>query len=157
MNAQDWKSLFKLGLGAMLLIAALGAVAYGLGWIGSAAVVVKEEFGPEAALRKYEWFIDQSSAIKKADADIVLFEQRRANVETQFVATYGADKTKWILSVQAQYNQQAGAARDDLLAVVSNRNGIVRDYNAQSEKFNWAPFMTRTDLPPQSYVEYVVK
>ncbi len=156
MNAQDWKSLFKFGVAVMFLLAALGTVGYILGWFESAAVVVKEEFGPEAALRKYEWFVDTSAAIEKTDADIVLFEQRRANVEVQFIDTYGADKTTWPMSVQAQYNQQAGTARDDLLAVVSNRNGIVRDYNAQSEKFNWAPFLTRDDLPPQTYKEIVV-
>mgnify|MGYP001599434068 FL=1 len=157
MTRQEWTQLFGFGVAILLLIAALGAVAYGLGWIGSAAEVVKEEFGPQAALEKYEWFIDQAEAIEKADADITLFEQRRANIEAQYTSTYGVDKTKWSSSVQVQYNREVQIARDDLLAIVSNRNNIVKDYNAQSQKFNWAPFKGRADYPPENFVGYVVK
>ncbi|MEK7064412.1 MAG: hypothetical protein AAB973_02270 [Patescibacteria group bacterium] len=157
MTRQEWTQLFGFGLAILLLIAALGAVAYGLGWIGSAGEVVKEEFGPQAALEKYEWFIDQAEAIEKADADIALFEQRRADIETQYTSTYGADKTKWSPGVQVQYNHEIQIARDDLMAIISNRNNIVKDYNAQSEKFNWAPFKGRADYPPENFVGYVVK
>ncbi len=157
MTREEWKALFSWGFGILLLIAALGAVAYGLGWIGSAGEVAKEEFGPEAALEKYEWFIDQAAAIEKADSDIALFELRRANIEIQYASTYGADKTKWSPSVQTQYNHEMQIARDDLLAIVSNRNNLVKEYNAQSQKFNWAPFKGRDDYPPENFVNYVVK
>lgn len=157
MTRQEWTQLFGFGVAILLLIAALGAVAYGLGWIGSAADVAKEEFGPQAALDKYEWFIDQANAIEKADADIALFEQRRLAVETQYISIYGADKAKWSPGVQVQYNHEMQVARDDLMAIVSNRNGLVKEYNAQSEKFNWAPFKGRDDYPPENFVDYVVK
>ena len=157
MTRKEWSTMFGLGVALLFLIFALGAVAYGLGWIGSAGEVVKEEFGPEAALEKYEWFIDQANAIEKADADIALFEQRRADIEVQYTSTYGADKTKWSPGIQVQYNHEAQTARDDLLAIVSNRNNLVKEYNAQSEKFNWAPFKGRDDYPPENFVDYVVK
>ena len=157
MTRSEWWNLFLVGAGVILLVFALGAVAYGLGWIGEAGVVAQEEFGAKAALEKYEWFIDRANAIAKADADITLFEQRRVDIETQYEATYGADRSKWLPSTQAQYSQAASTARDDLLAVVSNRNALVAEYNAQSEKFNWAPFLTRPDMPPRAFVEYVVK
>ena len=157
MTRKEWSTMFGLGVALLFLIFALGAVAYGLGWIGSAGEVVKEEFGPEAALEKYEWFIDQANAIEKADADIALFEQRRADIEVQYTSTYGADKTKWSPGIQVQYNHEAQTARDHLLAIVSNRNNLVKEYNAQSEKFNWAPFKGRDDYPPENFVDYVVK
>ncbi len=157
MNRQEWGGIFKFGVVVMLLLFALGAVGYFLGWFSSAGKVVKDEFGPQAALSKYEWFIDQANAIKKADQDVVLFEQRRTDIEKQYTDTYGVDKTKWSASIQVQYNQASQTARDDLLAIVSNRNNLVKDYNAQSEKFNWAPFQTRPDLPPRTFFEYVVK
>lgn len=157
MTRSEWWMLFKLGGAVILLAFALGSVAYGLGWIGEGAGVVQDEFGAKAALEKYEWFIDRAEAIKKADADIALYEQRRLDIENQYVTTYGADHTKWPTSVQVQYNQAASTARDDLLAIVSNRNGLAAEYNAQAEKFNWAPFLTRPDMPPRYFVEYVVK
>lgn len=157
MSSKDWKFLFKLGVGVILLVFALGVVAYALGWIGSAGDVIKEEFGPEAALEKYEWFIDQANHIEKADKDIKLYEGRQTSVEEHYTDTYGSEKSKWLPSVQVQYNQESQTARDDLLAIASNRNGLVREYNAQSEKFNWAPFESRSDMPPHSYFEYVTK
>ncbi|MBI3577206.1 hypothetical protein HY086_04170 [Candidatus Gottesmanbacteria bacterium] len=157
MTRNEFGTFFQWGCSILLLIFALSAVAYGLGWIGSAADVAKDEFGPAAALKKYEWFIDQKNAIGKADQDIVLFEKKRADVDIQYVATYGADRSRWLPSSQVQYNQAAATARDDLLAVVSNRNGLVKEYNEQSEKFNWAPFQTRPDLPPRTFFNYVVK
>jgi len=157
MSRNEWVTLFKWGVGILLLLFALGAVGYLLGWFGSAAEVAKEEFGPEAALEKYEWFIDRANAITKADKDITLFENRRTDIEGQYDKTYGSDRSKWLPSEKAQYNQAVETARVDLLAIVSNRNNLVAEYNAQSEKFNWSPFQTRPDMPPKSFFNYVVK
>jgi len=43
------------------------------------------------------------------------------------------------------------------IAVASQRNNLVKEYNAASKKFNWAPFQTKSDKPPESYQDYVVK
>jgi len=55
-----------------------------------------------------------------------------------------------------QYNREVQMARDDLASIASQRNGLVKEYNAASEKFNWAPFETNPDKPEESYHEYVV-
>jgi len=151
-------TLIVIGIVVLVLIAiALGVVGNALGWWVSDAVdVAKQEFNPAEALKKYEWFVGQANMIKKADTDIAIFEQRLVGIESQYVSTYGADKTKWSQSVQVQYNHEVSTARTDLIAIVSNRNSIVKDYNTQSEKFNWAPFRNYADFPGERFVEYVL-
>jgi hypothetical protein len=86
------------------------------------------------------------------DANVELYTKRVAGVDTQY-ASYGADKSLWPPAIQMQYNHERTIARDDLVAVVALRNGIVREYNAQSEKFNWKPFNSKSDLPKPRYDE----
>ena len=57
------------------------------------------------------------------------------------------------LDVRTRYGSDSQQARDDLTAIVSQRNNLVRDYNAASEKFNWSPFQTRADMPPTTFTE----
>ena len=52
-----------------------------------------------------------------------------------------------------QYNHDRDQARDDLAAIVSQRNNLVRDYDAQAAKFNWEPYRSRDDRPPPRYGE----
>jgi hypothetical protein len=118
--------------------------------------VAREEFGPRPALQKYEWFIEQSRAIDKMDQDVRLFESRRDAVAKKYQG-YGEDMAKWPPHVQVQYNSESERANDDLVAVVSQRNNLAKEYNAAASKFNWKPFETRSDTPPQSVKEYVVK
>lgn len=150
-----WSMIWKWGLLIVGVIVVFGAIAYGLGWIGETGQVAQDEFGPKAALEKYEWFINQAAAIDKMDKDIKLYEARRADVETKY-AKYG-DPKSWAPSTQAQYNQESQTARDDLLSIISQRNNLVKDYNAQSGKFNWSPFETKPDRPAKSYADYPVK
>jgi hypothetical protein len=148
------RALFKkVFLPIIGLIVVLSIVGYIFNWFGEAAQVAQEEFGPRAALEKYEWFIDQASRIEKMDQDIVLFENRIANVDSNYSA-YGSDKSKWPAHIQVTYNHEKQQSRDDLTAIISQRNNLSRDYNAQSEKFNWAPFKTRLDKPREKFQEY---
>lgn len=133
-----------------------GLAAWGLGLFGEAASVAQKEFGPRAALKKYEWFIEQASSIQKMDKDAAMFESRAAAVKEQYKG-YGADMAKWPPHIQAQYNKDTATAREDLLAVASQRNTLVRDYNAASDKFNWSLFQTRPDKPKEHFYEYVLK
>jgi len=149
MTRQEWNFWFKLGVGVLFLAFALSGVAYVLGWIGSTGTVLKDELGPQAAMEKYEWFVDQSAFIDKADTDIEIFRQRVADVEDRYAEL--GEKASWPPSTLAQFNKEVSTAGDDLVAIVSNRNSLVRDYNAASAKFNWAPFKTRQDVPAQSY------
>lgn len=164
----DWKSYeqaaekgplsigFKVFFAILAFVIVTSTVGYFLGWFGEAAQVAQKEFGATAALQKYEWFINQANAIKKADQDIKMFEQRSQAVDDQY-ATYGKEHAKWPPDVRLQYNHEKQQTRDDLVAVASNRNTLVQEYNAQSEKFNWSPFQTRPDKPSQKFEDYVVK
>ena len=138
-------------IGVIILI---GIVGYVMGWFSEAASVAKDEFGAKAALEKYEWFKDQSARIEKASADILTFEQRVKSVDKQY-AEYG-DKKNWSPDIRVQYNHAKEISRDDLVSVVSNFNNLVRDYNAQSSKFNWVPFKTKSDKPKETMEEYVI-
>lgn len=140
----------------LVVVAALSGAGYVFGWFGEAAKTAQDEFGPKAALSKYSWFVDQANAIEKMDKDIPMFEGRVTAVKTQYQG-YGSDMAKWPPHIQAQYNQAVQQARDDLVAVASQRNNLVRDYNAASDKFNWSAFQTRPDKPKQRFHEYVAK
>lgn len=145
-------AFLKFG-GLMLFAAAVVAVVgYGLGWLGEGAKVAQEQFGPKAALAKYEWFIDQANRIDKMDQDIKLFEGRVSGIDDQYTA-YGKPDA-WTPDVRLQYNQAKQQGRDDLLAIVSQRNNQVREYNAASGKFNWSLFKTRPDKPAERFSEY---
>lgn len=144
---------WKVLLPSAVVICVIWIVGYGLGWFGEAGKVVKEEFAPKAALEKYEWFINQANMIEKMDQDIAIFEQRLKDIEKRY-QTYGEDKAKWPMHIQVQYNKEQQTAYDDLVAVVSQRNNLVREYNASSEKFNWKPFQTRPDKPKERFHDY---
>lgn len=164
-SAEDWgkrlqddsegaaKSIvWKVILFIVLLAVVLSVAGWVLGWFSKAGQVAQQQFGPDAMLKKYEWFKEQSAAIKKMEADIDMFKQREQKVKEQY-AGYGDDMTKWPPDVRVQYNHAAEQSRDDRLAVTSQRNNLVRDYNAASSKFNWEPFLKNADRPDQSYKE----
>lgn len=147
-----WKVIFLVVPMAIIL----STIGYVLGWFGEAATVVQDEFGPKAALQKYEWFIEQANRIEKMDKDIVMFEGRVQGVDEQY-KTYGEDRSKWPPHIQVQFNRERQQSREDLLAVASQRNNLVREYNAASEKFNWKLFQTRPDKPKERFHNYDVK
>lgn len=145
-------SAFGILLAVMVVMSIVG---YLFGWIGETTQVAQDEFGPRAALVKYEWFIDQSGRIEKMNQDVKIFETRIASIDGQY-SGYGENKSSWPLNIQTQYNQQMQLAQDDLLAITSQRNNLIREYNAASEKFNWSPFQTRPDKPNEQFFEYSV-
>jgi len=145
-----WKIFFTV-LGIALVISVFG---YFLGWFGEAAKIAQDEFGAKTALTKYEWFIDQANRIEKMDKDISLFEARAKGVDIQYKG-YGEDMAQWPPHIQVQFNRERQQAREDLLAMASQRNNLIKEYNASSEKFNWRPFQTRPDRPKERFHEYV--
>jgi len=131
----------------LLIAVIVGGVGYVFGWFGEAASVVKEEFGPRAALEKYEWFVDTAADIRKMDRDVELFKKRLSTAEKEC----GGKEVEVPMPVVVMCTDRVAQARDDLLAVTSQRNGIVREYNAASAKFNWALFQTRPDKPQAQF------
>jgi len=147
-----WK-VFMLGLTAVIILSAAG---FFLGWFGEAVKVAKDEFGPEKALAKYEWFIDQANGIEKMDQDVILYEERVKNVASKYQG-YGDNMANWAPHIQVQFNKEKQQADEDLLAIASQRNNLVKEYNAQSGKFNWAPFQTKPDKPVERFDQYVIQ
>jgi len=130
----------------------LGIASWFFGSFNEAGEVAQDEFGPKAVLEKYEWFIDQATGIEKMDQDIKIFEKRVQGIDKQYTG-YGEDKSKWPAHIQVQYDTAYQQARDDLMAVISQRNNLVKEYNAQSQKFNWKPFQTKPDKPEEIFYE----
>lgn len=135
----------------VLVVITFGALGFALNWFGDATQTVHKEYDPSAMLKKYEWFKNQSERILKMDKDIDNIRISRNSVKTQFEQDNGSDHTKWDMIVKVSYQDKLNLQEQMLLATVSQRNGIVADYNAQSSKFNWEPFKSKTDLPPVSF------
>lgn len=140
-DKHELKRGFKwvIGIGILVIIASSL-----LGWFGEAASVAKEEFGPRAALKKYEWFIDAASQLQKKDADINIYSEQ-LNI---LVSTYGdTPRNEWSRIDLQTYGQQSA----EVSAIRSSYNQLAAEYNAQSAKFNWEIFKTRPDLPPTEF------
>lgn len=129
------KTMFWV-LGIVILFSVIG---YGLGWFSEAAVVAKEEFGAKASLKKYEWFKDASETIEAKRQTILVYEANLTDIDEQ----YGnVPRKDWDRLDKMQYNQW----RAEITGIKASYNKVVKEYNAQSSKFNWRGYNT-TDLP----------
>lgn len=144
-------------IGLLILFIGFPTLGWVLGWFGEAREVAREQFGSRAMLVKYEWFIDQENRIQKMDQDMVIFEQRVKSIDQRYDGMHGQNKANWPPIAQVQYNRERQTAYDDLVAITSQRNNLAREYNAQSEKFNWEPFKSRPDLPTEKFSEYKIQ
>ncbi len=147
-----YSSFLKIFTFLLFVSVTISVTGYTLGWFGEAASVAQKEFGADAALKKYEWFIEQSTMVAKMDQDVDIFRNKVNSVKKQYEA-YGQPKD-WTPDVRLMFNQSLNTAQSDLIAVISQRNGLVREYNAASSKFNWTPFKTHIDTPQVIYKEF---
>jgi hypothetical protein len=109
-----------------------------------AAQVAREEFGPRASLKKYEWFKDASSQLEKKRRDIEIYSQRLNGL----IDTYpGVPRREWDRLDKQTYNQISA----ELSGVRSSYNKLAAEYNAQSDKFNWSIYKGNSDIPPNQY------
>jgi hypothetical protein len=141
------------GLVAFCIVAS--TVGYGLGWFGSAAEVAKEEFGPKAALAKYEWFKDASAQLDKKQADIKVYAARLGEISGGYPP--GTTRASWAREDREQYNTWSS----EVAGVKASYNALAAEYNAQMAKFNWR-FANAGDLPkgadrvlPREYPAYI--
>jgi hypothetical protein len=118
-----------LGFAVLLILA---VVFYVLGWFGEAGTVAREQFGPKAAIRKYEWFKDAAAQLDKKRADIAVYA---AQVEA-------AEKGD---TSHRDVRQDISLRRAELAGMIASYNALAADYNAASSKFNWSKF--EGDLP----------
>lgn len=152
----DWKDYeaaadrgpLAIGVKGVIGLAILGLITWGIwgacfavtGTVGEAGRVAREEFGPRAALVKYEWFKDAAAQLDKKRADIRLYEARMQRCAS---TTYADER------------ERCGIWESELLGVIASYNGLAAEYNAASSKFNWqyaegdaprtvAPYATET-------------
>jgi hypothetical protein len=104
-----------------------------VGWLGSAARVVKEEVDPRLILDRYEWFIGQWNAIQEQDASIEAFRG--------MLGGEGREK----------FQQLA-----ELRGMIANRNRLAGEYRAAIQKINYVPATMLPHFPP-NVPNYVIK
>ena len=139
--AEHGPARIGLKIFAFVLVASVcfGAISYVLGWFGETAQVAKEEFGPRAMLKKYEWFKDVSAQLEKKQADIAIYEQRLENMENDY---QGQERQQWT----REDREQCNVWQSEIAGVKASYNSLAADYNAQMAKFNWK-FANKGDLP----------
>jgi hypothetical protein len=137
-------------LAAIFLCIILGHV---IGIFGEAAQVTHDEFGPRAALAKYEQFKDESAQLDAKVADIAVLQHKIDNLEAQY---QGVPRNKWARTDTETINQWQ-TERDD---TVISYNSLAATYNADMAKFNYR-FANQGELPqgaenplPREYKPY---
>ena len=143
--------IVKGGLILIVISCALSGIGYIAGWFGEAATVAKQEFGPKAALKKYEWFKDASAALDQKQANITVYAAR--------LSTFDGMTRKEMDRIDKQQQAQWIA---ELSGVKASYNGLAANWNSQISKFHWSPFLG--DLPPgaetllsKEYAPYVTQ
>ena len=138
-----WKILAFI----LVISAAFGAASYGFGWFSEAGKVAKDEFGPKAALVKYEWFVDAANQVKASDANIKSYRTKMKALESQYA---GKPRGEWARDDRESQTQWAS----ELAGIVANRNNLVAEYNANSKKFNWSFAKTHDPAVPTEFRDY---
>ena len=145
---QDWEEAAKRGpmtiaVKSILALTSLGiivsVIGYSLGWFGEAASVVREELGPRAMLKKYEWFKDAAAECDKKQADIAVYEGRMMAMNDTYK---DLARQKWPREDREQYNVWSS----EVAGVKASYNSLAAEYNAQMTKFNWR-FANVGELP----------
>jgi len=130
-------------------IAIFGSVGLVFGWFGEAASVAREEFGPRAAMQKYEWFKKTAGELSKKQADIAIYEGRVTQMEKDYEGTKRKD---W----DRVDKQQMTLWQSEVAGVKASFNGLAAEYNARSQMFNWSAFDTSEHGElPRTFKAYV--
>lgn len=156
--SQSWKSYEKAAdhgplavaikavLGIVVLTLLIGGIGYTLGWFGEAAQVARDEFGPRATVRKYEWFKDTAQALRRQQADI--------QVQEATIARYQLDYgpiAQWPRDVRETYAQRQA----ELTGLKLMFNQTAAMYNANVAKVNWSH--VNVDGLPAEFTTYRVQ
>jgi len=114
-------SLFKIAGGITIVLLLTLGISFVTGIISSTTNVVTKEFGAEAALKKYEWFKEASAELDRKVIDVEIYQQR---VDTCY----------------KRNERNCGIVEEQFFGLKSSYNGLVAEYNAASNKFNWSMF-----------------
>lgn len=133
------KLIWKIIIGAILIIIPLSLMSYTCGWFQEAGQVAQEEFGPRALLKKYTWFKDAAAELDKKLADLTVYENRFKGLKEDYEDT---PRVKWAREDREQYNLW----QSEVAGVKASYNSLAAEYNANMAKFNWR-FTNVGDLP----------
>lgn len=146
-----------LGLVALVIIGVLLVGAgHIFGFFSESAQVVKEQVGPRALLKKYEWFKDAAANLDKKNADITVYEGRFKGLD---VAYKGEPRAKWARDDREQYN----IWQSEVAGIKASYNALAAEYNSNMSKINFA-FCNTGQLPagatealPREFRSYIDK
>jgi hypothetical protein len=160
---KDTKELGKIiGLGCLaivgLTICAVSLIALGhaIGLFGEAAQTTREQVGPKAILKKYEWFKDAAAMLDKKTADIKVYESRITNMKE---GNGNKNVGEWSRGAQEQYYIWLS----EVAGIKASYNGLAAEYNSNMSKVNYA-FCNTGQLPegstsplPREFKPYIDK
>jgi hypothetical protein len=140
----------QIGFISIFAVAIFTAAIWGIGtvfgWFGEAATVAQQQFGPAAAVQKYEWFKDAASQLDRKKADLTMFDARVDSLKK--------------LSDSDRHADALNQAVSERIGVASSYNDLAARYNSSMAKANWR-WANIGDVPagsealPREYREYV--
>ena len=150
--------LVKIVILCAIAAALIGGMGYVFGWCGQGAQVVQDEFGPRAALKKYEWFKDASAQLDAKRANIGASETRLKGLEDSYMRDgKPIPRSQWARTDLESYNQ----IQAEIAGIKASYNDLAAQYNADMKKFNYR-FANRGELPegateplPREYKPYI--
>lgn len=110
-----------------------------LGWFGEAQQVAREEFGPRAILKKYEWFKTAAAELDAKKQGIQVLQTRIDSLRADYE---GVPRREW----DRIDKQNMNVWYQEVAGMKLSFNNLAAEWNAQISKFNWKPFVG--DLPP---------
>lgn len=94
------------------------------------ANVAQQQFGPRAAVVKYEWFKDAAAALDKQRANLLVYEKRFTDFDAQYK---GIARSQWPRDEREAYNQM----KAEYAGVSAAYNDLAAQYNSNMSKVNW--------------------
>jgi len=135
------KAIIKIILFILVSGIFIALAGYFFGWFSETGQVIQSEFGPEAGLKKYEWFKDAAAELQKKRADIAVYEKRLRDLEKSY---QNIERQKWSREDREQFNVWLS----EIAGIKASYNQLAAEYNAQMAKFNWR-FANTGDLPAE--------
>lgn len=166
MSWQSWQDAYDKGPEAVAMkgcgfivfivipiLVVLGGIGYVGGWFSEAGRVAKQELGPAAILRKYEWFKDAAAALDAKAASIQVYRKRFDNLKSAYA---GAARSAW----SREDREQSNLWEQELAGIKSSYNRLAAEFNAAHAKIHWA-FADLGNVPqggkvlPREFREYL--
>lgn len=137
-----WPFFLKILALMVCMGVCVGVLSYAAGWFQESGRVLQKELGPEALLRKYEWFKNTAATLQSRQASIQVYEGRLRRLEEAYK---GQKRSEWPRSDR----EQANLWEQEVSGIISSFNSLAAEFNANMSKENWR-FTNAGDLPAGS-------